>query len=102
MEDLDRILGKLFLIGIHGTSLNKENMKALNAIKPGAIIFFSRNVQHKNQLHKFIEDIKNFLGYEPLFSIDQEGGMVTRLEKVFLLLQVLWLLLPQTIAKTLI
>lgn len=83
MEDLDRILGKLFLIGIHGTSLNKENMKALNAIKPGAIIFFSRNVQDKNQLHKFIEDIKNFLGYEPLFSIDQEGGMVTRLEKSF-------------------
>jgi beta-N-acetylhexosaminidase len=83
MEDLDKILGKLFLIGIHGTSLNNENMKVLNAIKPGGIIFFSRNIQDKYQLSKFIEDIKNFLGYEPLFGIDQEGGMVTRLENGF-------------------
>lgn len=83
MDYLEKTLGKLFLIGIHGTSLNKENMEALNVIKPGAIIFFSRNIQDKYQLSKFIDDIKNFLNYEPLFAIDQEGGMVTRLDKGF-------------------
>ena len=34
MDYLEKTLGKLFLIGIHGTSLNKENMEALNVIKP--------------------------------------------------------------------
>jgi len=83
MENLEKALGKLFLIGIQGTSLNSENMKALKSILPGAIIFFSRNIEDKYQLSKFIEDIKNFLDYEPLFCIDQEGGTVTRLKKGF-------------------
>jgi len=83
MESLEKALGKLFLIGIQGTSLNNENMKALKSILPGAIIFFSRNIEDKYQLSQFIEDIKNFLDYEPLFCIDQEGGTVARLKKGF-------------------
>ncbi|RAO99681.1 hypothetical protein PW5551_02675 [Petrotoga sp. 9PW.55.5.1] len=82
-EDLEKVLGKLFLIGISGTSLNEENRMVLNSIKPGVIILFSRNIKDKFQIKKFIDDIKNFLDYEPLFCIDQEGGMVTRLNKGF-------------------
>ncbi|ABX31220.1 glycoside hydrolase family 3 domain protein [Petrotoga mobilis SJ95] len=83
MESLEKALGKLFLIGIQGTSLNNENMKVLKSTLPGVIIFFSRNIENKYQLSKFIEDIKNFLDYEPLFCIDQEGGTVARLKKGF-------------------
>lgn len=83
MENIADILGKLFMIGIPGTSLNEENKRILQEIKPGTIILFSRNIQNKYQINKFIDDIKNFLGYEPLFAIDQEGGMVTRLTNGF-------------------
>lgn len=79
-------IGKLFMIGLYGTELDESNVNVLKEIRPGFVIFFSRNVETPDKLLKFTEDISNFLGYRPIFAIDQEGGNATRLRKGFAVL----------------
>lgn len=76
-------VGKLFMIGLYGAEINNENMNVLKKIEPGAIIIFSRNVETPEKLRKFTNDISNFLGYKPIFAVDQEGGNVLRLKDGF-------------------
>lgn len=79
-------IGKIFMIGLYGTALDESTMNVLKEIKPGFVIFFSRNVETPEKLFRFTEDISNFLGYRPVFAIDQEGGNVTRLREGFTVL----------------
>lgn len=79
-------VGKLFMIGIEGTELNRVNQTVLQRIKPGFIILFSRNYVNPEQLKSFIQDIADLLGYQPVIAIDQEGGNVLRLREYFSLL----------------
>ena len=80
---LQEKIGRLFLIGIQGKEITEETKELLDRIKPGFIILFQRNVESKEQLKKLITDIKNHVGREIVFAIDQEGGIVTRLEEGF-------------------
>ncbi|MDO7976599.1 beta-N-acetylhexosaminidase [Oceanotoga sp. DSM 15011] len=78
----DRV-GKLFMIGLPSTSLDDETKRVLDEVRPGSIILFSRNIESKEQVKKYIQDITEYLGYKPLVTIDQEGGIVTRLIEGF-------------------
>lgn len=76
-------VGRLFLIGIPGKIVDEETRELLLNIRPGSIILFGRNVENPEQVKKLIDDVTEVLGYKPLISIDQEGGIVTRLTKGF-------------------
>ncbi|HPR97091.1 MAG TPA: beta-N-acetylhexosaminidase [Thermotogota bacterium] len=80
---LQEKIGRLFLIGIQGKELTDETRDLLDRIQPGFIILFQRNVESGEQLKRLITDIKNYVGRELVFAIDQEGGIVTRLEEGF-------------------
>ncbi|MFN3328680.1 MAG: glycoside hydrolase family 3 N-terminal domain-containing protein, partial [Fervidobacterium pennivorans] len=80
---LEADAGKVFMIGIYGKELTKEIEKVLNEIRPGFVILFSRNISTPEQVKKLTEDISNFLGYRPVFAVDQEGGSVLRLKDGF-------------------
>lgn len=73
--------GQLFIFGINGnTALNPDNKQFLIDTKPGGIILFSKNITNENQLKKLISEIQSTNPNIPLFiSIDQEGGVVSRL-----------------------
>ncbi|WP_448376699.1 beta-N-acetylhexosaminidase [Fervidobacterium sp.] len=75
--------GKVFMIGIYGKELNKETREILDEIKPGFVILFSRNVDTLEQVKKLVDDVSDFLGYRPIFAVDQEGGSVLRLKDGF-------------------
>ncbi len=81
--ELTETLGRLFLIGLPGRKLDDETKEILSKVNPGFIILFQRNIESKDQLKEYITDIKTFLGREVVFAIDQEGGIVTRLENGF-------------------
>ena len=55
----------------------------LEKTKPWGIILFSRNIKNIFQLKNLIDDIKNFFNDKkyPIL-IDQEGGKVSRLNKI--------------------
>lgn len=80
---LNEKIGRLFLIGIQGTELLDETKALLDKIQPGFIILFQRNIQSKEQLRLLVSEIKQYVNRPIVFAIDQEGGIVTRLEEGF-------------------
>ena len=83
---LDEKIGQLFIGGIDGnTSLTQNDISFIRDLKIGGLIFFGRNISTANQTINLINQIKtinNEMGNIPLFiSLDQEGGLVTRLPK---------------------
>ena len=80
---LDQQIGQFFYIGLPGPELDDETRALLTEIKPGGVIIFGRNVTSPEQLRRLLDDVRALLPVEPLVGIDQEGGLVDRLRRVF-------------------
>src|SRR5205823_3228350 len=80
---LEQQIGQLFYIGLTGTELDKETRDLLTEIKPGGVIIFGRNVSSPEQLRSLVDGVRALLPIGPLLGIDQEGGLVDRLRKIF-------------------
>lgn len=79
---LEQQIGQLLFIGFPGTELDAETRSLIEHIEPGGVIIFGRNVASPEQLRKLLDDIRDVSKVEPLFGIDQEGGLVDRLRKI--------------------
>ena len=74
---------KAVIFGIKGTLLTKDEKYLLKNNKPWGIILFSRNIKNLFQLKSLINDIKkNVKDKNYPILIDQEGGRVSRLNKI--------------------
>tara|TARA_Y100000590_G_C15555312_1_gene952566 strand:+ start:217 stop:1164 length:948 start_codon:yes stop_codon:yes gene_type:complete len=74
---------RAIIFGIKGYRLNRREKYLLNKIKPWGIILFSRNIKNLSQLKNLIDDIKKtFKDKKYPILIDQEGGKVSRLNKI--------------------
>jgi len=80
---LEQQIGQLFYIGLPGTELDQEAAELLTEIKPGGVIIFGRNVASPEQLRLLVDGVRSLLPIEPLMGIDQEGGLVDRLRRIF-------------------
>ena len=74
---------KAIIFGIKGPKLTINEKYLLKKYKPWGIILFSRNIVDLNQLKLLIKEIK-FLVNDDKYPvlIDQEGGSVSRLNKI--------------------
>ena len=74
---------KAIIVGISGIKLSSEEIYLLKKEKPWGVILFTRNIKNLIQLKNLIIDIKNCIKDEnyPIL-IDQEGGRVSRLNKI--------------------
>ena len=75
-------LGQLLLTGVPGPVLDPETAAVFRRIQPGGFILFGRNIQTPAQLRKLIDDLRGLSDVEPIITIDQEGGRVSRLKLV--------------------
>ena len=80
---LERQIGQLLYIGLPGTEFDEEARALVEEISPGGVIIFGRNVAEPEQLRGLLDSVRDALPTEPLFGIDQEGGLVDRLRKIF-------------------
>ena len=73
-----------FITGIKSTSLSAKEKKFLHQYKPWGVILFSRNIKSLKQAKKLTDQIKKIFNDKnyPIL-IDQEGGRVNRLKKIF-------------------
>ena len=73
-----------FITGIKSVALSKNEINFLKVFKPWGIILFSRNIRSLKQTKKLTDQIKLIFNDEryPIL-IDQEGGRVNRLKKIF-------------------
>ena len=72
-------LGQLLMTGVPGTVLDAATAATFRRIQPGAFILFGRNIESPAQLRKLIDDLRDLSEVEPIITIDQEGGRVSRL-----------------------
>jgi beta-N-acetylhexosaminidase len=75
-------LGQLILTGVPGYELDSEAAALFRRIQPGGFILFGRNIQSAAQLRKLIDDLRDLSEIEPIITIDQEGGRVSRLRLI--------------------
>ena len=78
MENLP--LGQLLLMGIPGTTLDAPTIRLIEQVQPGGFILFGRNIQTPEQLRNLTEALRKHSKIEPIITIDQEGGRVSRLK----------------------
>ena len=79
---LEQQIGQFFYVGLPGTLLDEETRALIEHVQPGGVIIFGRNVAAPKQLRELLDGIRSMLAIEPLFGIDQEGGLVDRLRRI--------------------
>ena len=80
---LEQQIGQFFYIGLPGPELNDETRALVSEVKPGGVIIFGRNVASPEQLRALLDGVRELLPVAPLLGIDQEGGLVDRLRRIF-------------------
>src|SRR5437868_11599049 len=80
---LEQQIGQFLFIGLPGTELDAETRELIEEVQPGGIIIFGRNVASPHQLRSLLDGARELLPAPPLCGIDQEGGLVDRLRKIF-------------------
>ncbi len=76
MELKDKLY-QMFILGTEGNGYQKALENNL-----GGIIFFTKDIQSKDQFCNLINEIKKNSKTKPFLSIDQEGGRVERTENI--------------------
>src|ERR1041385_7308468 len=80
---LEQQIGQFLFIGLPGTDLDAETRELIEEVQPGGIIIFGRNVASPAQLRSLLDGARELLPVPPMCGIDQEGGLVDRLRKIF-------------------
>jgi beta-N-acetylhexosaminidase len=75
-------LGQLIMTGVPGKELEPAAARLFRKVQPGAFILFGRNIESAPQLRKLIDDLRDLSEVEPIITIDQEGGRVSRLRLI--------------------
>lgn len=78
----ERFLGQLLLTGVPGAELDADTAARFRKLQPGGFILFGRNIKSPDQLRKLIDDLRDLSEIEPIITIDQEGGRVSRLRLI--------------------
>jgi beta-N-acetylhexosaminidase len=75
-------IGRLFVVGIPGTGLDGTTRQTLQALRPGGVILFRRNVGTVDDLRELTRALHT-LPSCPLVCLDHEGGRVLRVGEPF-------------------
>ncbi len=73
---MEKLVYQMFILGT-GEALDEALKKGL-----GGVIFFTKDIQSREQFKSLVRDIKSKSLIPPFLSIDQEGGRVERTENI--------------------
>ena len=82
---LEEKIGQLFIVCTDSldfsaeTSMTKEMKENLARYQPGGVIFFSFNIENREQTSTFIDDMQKCVKIPLFIGVDEEGGMVARI-----------------------
>jgi beta-N-acetylhexosaminidase len=79
---MTRDVGQLLLVGVPGPVLDADTAAMLRRVQPGGFILFGRNIESPEQLRRLVDDLRDLSAAEPVITIDQEGGRVSRLRLI--------------------
>ena len=78
----DSLPNELLLVGVPGPELDAVTAARFKRLRPGGFILFGRNIVSAAQLRQLTEDLRDLSATEPVITIDQEGGRVSRLKLI--------------------
>src|SRR6201996_6332266 len=73
--------GQYILMGVPGVELDAKTGAIIPDVQPVGFILFGRNIKAPAQLRKLADDLRAEVRHEPVVTIDQEGGRVSRLKE---------------------
>src|SRR5262245_19301151 len=73
--------GEFIVMGVPGETLDKETREIIKSVQPTGFILFARNIKTPEQLRKLTDELRQSVNHEPIITIDQEGGRVSRLKE---------------------
>lgn len=79
---VDEKIGQMVIAGVSGTVIDMQMKSLIHDYKIGGVIFYANNLENPKQSIQLVNQLKseNQKNSIPLFlSVDQEGGMVSRL-----------------------
>ncbi len=74
--------GSLLLLGVKGTGLSAEEAALFKKLQPAGFVLFTRNIVSPSQVRGLTDDLRGLCEEEPILSIDQEGGRVSRTKEI--------------------
>jgi beta-N-acetylhexosaminidase len=77
-------IGQMMIVGVDGTSMDKNALVLLQQYHVGGIILFDPNMQSRTQVQQLLSQLQANADDKglPLFlGVDQEGGLVTRMKQ---------------------
>jgi beta-N-acetylhexosaminidase len=73
--------GEFIVMGVPGLTLDKETREIIQRVQPAGFILFARNIKEPQQLRALTDELRATVDREPVITIDQEGGRVSRLKE---------------------
>jgi beta-N-acetylhexosaminidase len=65
-------------VGIPGPVLDGATRRQLEAIRPGGVVLFERNIETREQVRELCESLRRWSESRIRIAVDQEGGRVSR------------------------
>lgn len=82
---LEQKVGQLFMCGFHGQHVDEQITRLIQDHHVGGVIYFRRNVESVEQLTRLSAELQSLAAKSSelplMISVDQEGGMVARIDK---------------------
>ncbi len=87
---IEEKIGQMFIVsldalengsikGYFPTNINDKQIANLKSYNVGGVIFFTKNLTDKSTLTKYVKDLQTNSKYPLFISVDEEGGIVSRL-----------------------
>lgn len=83
---IEQKIGQVIFLGFQERTLSKKDIAHIKKINPGGVVFYARNFKDVTDIPPLITKIKSIFKDQELplfFAIDQEGGIVHRIEGEF-------------------
>ena len=77
-DDMNDRAGEHLWIGIPGPRVDDETRRQLEAIRPGGIVLFERNIVDRAQVHELCAELRRLMHGGLRIAVDQEGGRIRR------------------------
>jgi len=73
--------GEFIVMGVPGLRLDAVTAAIIKRTKPAGFILFARNIKDPEQLRALTNELSASVDHDPIITIDQEGGRVSRLKE---------------------
>lgn len=83
MQTLEKLVGQRFMVGFDGLTAPDYILEWLAAGRIGGIILFQRNIKSPEQLAALTAALHGSAQHPILIAVDQEGGEVARMRRLF-------------------